>query len=127
MLMALVDRSGRLARFAIRPGNAAENLILGTLLEGVRTEELIADKAYDSDAIRLGLASRGIVATIPPRRNRREPRPYNRRSYRRRHLVENLFCDLKAFRGVATRYCKLASRYRAFVALAAWFIATRGL
>jgi transposase len=45
--------------------------------------------------------------------------------YRTRHLVENYFCDLKQFRSVATRYCKLATSYRAFVHLASWIIDTR--
>ena len=66
-LMAVVDKAGRLVRFTIRPGNAAEAPELTTLLDGVLTGELIADKAYDSDPIRLALASGGIVATIPPR------------------------------------------------------------
>ena len=64
--MAVVDKAGRLVRFTIRPGNAAEAPELTTLLDGVLTGELIADKAYDSDPIRLALASKGIVATIPP-------------------------------------------------------------
>ena len=36
-----------------------------------------------------------------------------------------LFADLKHFRGVATRYCKLGARYTAFVILAEWYCATR--
>ena len=71
--MAVVDKAGRLVRFTIRPGNAAEAPELPTLLDGVSTSELIADKAYDSDPIRLALASGGIVATIPSRVNRRVP------------------------------------------------------
>ena len=69
--MAVVDKAGRLVRFTIRPGNAAEAPELTTLLDGVLTGELIADKAYDSDPIRLALASGGIVATIPTRVSRR--------------------------------------------------------
>ena len=42
-----------------------------------------------------------------------------------RHLVENLLCDLKQFRGIATRYCKLPTTFRAFVCLAGWILATR--
>ena len=69
--MALVDKSGRLVRFTLRPGNAAENKELPTLLNGVHTTELIADKAYDTDAIRSALAASGIIATIPPKANRK--------------------------------------------------------
>lgn len=123
--MALVDRAGRLVRFTIRPGNAAENLALPDLLEGVEAGELIEDKAYDSNVIRLGLAALGITATIPPKRNRKEPPWYDPLSYLTRHLVENFFADLKQFRGIATRYCKLGESYRAFINLAGWFLETK--
>ena len=108
--MAVVDKAGRLVRFTIRPGNAAEAPELTTLLDGVPTRELIADKAYDSNPIRLALASQGIVATIPPRVNRRIQYWYDPIQYRTRHLVENFFCDLKQFRAVATRYNKLGGQ-----------------
>lgn len=124
--MALVDRKGHLIRFTIHPGNAAESPLLPDLLDGVPASEVIADKAYDTDIIRAALASRGIIATIPTRR-RRKARPLDEASYRTRHLVENLFADLKQFRALATRYCKLASRYESLVALAGWMIATRNL
>ena len=40
-------------------------------------------------------------------------------AYQARHLVENTFADRKQFRGIATRYCKLATTYLALVTLAA--------
>jgi transposase len=123
--MALVDKTGRLVRFTIRPGNAAENLELPTLLEGLAPGEVIADKAYDTNAIRLDLASAGITATIPPKRNRKEQPWYDPLHYRTRHLVENFFADLKQYRGIATRYCKLGENYRAFINLAGWFLETK--
>ena len=123
--MALVDRTGRLVRFTLHPGNAAESPLLPVLLDGVETDELIADKAYDTDPIRTMLASQGIVATIPPKSNRVVQYEYDKASYRTRHLVENLFVDLKQFRSIATRYCKLADSFRAFISLARWVIDTR--
>ncbi len=123
----MTDDLGRLACFVLVPGNAAEAKELDTLLDGVQTSELIADKAYDTNATRAMLARRGIVATIPPRRLRVHDVPeYDHESYKRRHLVENLFADLKQLRGLSTRYCKLASRFRAMICLAGWFLATRG-
>ena len=123
--MAMVDKTGRLVRFTIRPGNTAEVLELPTLLDGVPTGELIADKAFDSNPIRLLLASQGIVATIPTRVNRLQQLWYDPLRYRTRHLVENYFCDIKQFRGVATRYNKLGDSYCAMVHLASWIIETR--
>lgn len=48
-----MDGSGKLVRFTAGPGNAAECKELTTLLDGISTHEVIADKAYDTDAIRL--------------------------------------------------------------------------
>ena len=124
-IIVLSDRGGRLARFSIAPGNVGEVRALAPLLEGVETGELIADSAYDSGKVRRMLAARGIVATIKPLPQRKVDLPWNRWSYERRHLVENLFADLKQFRGIATRHCKLASRYEALLCLTAWYVATR--
>ena len=90
-----------------------------------KTSELLADKAYDSDSIRLLLASRNIIATIPGRSNRRASLYYDATSYKARHLLENAFADLKQFRGVATRYHKLGATFAAMLNLAAWFTGTR--
>lgn len=124
-LVALVDRSGRLVKFSLKPGNAAESGELSTLLCDVSTGEVIADKAYDSDSIRDLLSERQITTTIPPKSNRKVQYEYDRESYRTRHRVENFFADLKQFRGIATRYCKLAGSYEAFVNLAGWYWITR--
>ena len=121
-----MDGAGRLARFSVKPGNAAENKELDTLLDGIVTREVVADKAYDTDAIRLSLALFGIITTIPPRSNRKKWRDYDPVRYRVRHLVENFFAHLKQFRGIATRYCKLVSRFTAFLCLAGWFLITKG-
>lgn len=89
------------------------------------TSELLADKAYDSDSVRLLLASRDIVATIPSRSNRRASLYYDSESYKARHLVENAFADAKQFRGMATRYCKLVEMFAGMVSLVAWYVGTR--
>ena len=123
--MALVDKSGRLVKFTIRPGQVAENKEVPGLLAHLDTGELIGDKAYDSNGIREWLEDAGIVATIPPKRNRKVQYWYDPLSYRTRHLVENFFADLKQFRGIATRYCKLGESYRAFINLAGWFLETK--
>lgn len=59
---------------------------------------------------------------IPPTRSRKAPIPYDRDAYRARNLVERLWCRLKDWRRIATRYDKLAANYMAGVALAASII-----
>ena len=115
-----------MVKFALMPGNAAEISAVPDLMEGVETDELIGDKAYDADSLRRLLASRRISATIPPKSNRRVQLQYNTISYADRHLVENFFADLKHFRGIATRYVKLADSFVAQVNLAAWIRTTSG-
>ena len=127
-LLALVDKKGQIARFIVLPGNRGEAPELFNLLGSVHLDdinELLGDKAYDSNAIRSVLGDAGIIATIPPRSNRVDPPPYDEEHYKGRHLVENLFADLKQFRGIASRYTKLVNSFEAFVNLGAWYLATK--
>ena len=43
---------------------------------------------------------------------------FDREIYRRRNVVERCFNQLKRFRGIATRYEKLATHYRAAITIA---------
>ena len=127
-VLVLTDRAGRFVRFRLKPGNAAKVLELAALLDDApiaETSELLGDKAYDSDAVRAFLASQNIIATIPPRSNRRVSPTYDAVSYKARHLVENAFANVKQFRGIATRYCKLAATFCGMLSLVAWFCGTR--
>ena len=83
---------------------------------------LIADRGYDTNAIRALVAARGAEAVIPSTTSRRAPIPYDRDAYRARNLVERLWCRLKDWRRVATRYDKLADNYLAAALIAATII-----
>ena len=80
---------------------------------------LLADRAYDANALRVWLAKRGTLAVIPSTRSRTLPIPHDRDLYRQRNRIERMFCRLKDFRRVATRYDKLARNYDAAVHIAA--------
>ena len=84
-----------------------------------RFTKLIADRGYDSNAIRAAVQAQGAEAVIPSTRSRKAPLHYSRATYRTRNLVERLWCRLKDWRRVATRYDKLARNYMAGVHLAA--------
>ena len=84
---------------------------------------LLADKGYDSDVIVEQARSQGMQPQIPPRKNRKEQRQYDKDLYKLRHLVENAFLHLKRWRGVATRYAKNSASFLAAVqirCLALW-------
>jgi len=82
-------------------------------------EALLADKGYDSDAIRSDLRARGIRPVIPPRSNRKTPIRWNKRLYRLRNRIEQMFGHLKINRAIATRYDKLAESFLRMLHLAA--------
>jgi transposase len=84
-----------------------------------RFNRLIADKGYDTNAIRAAIAAQGAEVVIPPLSSRKTSIPYDRAAYRARNLVERLWCRLKDWRRIATRYDKLAANYLAGVFIAA--------
>lgn len=95
----------------------------GALLAPAKSfDRLIADRGYDTNAIRALLAARGAQAVIPSTAARRVPIPYDRTAYRARNLVERLWCRLKDWRRIATRYDKLAANYLSGALIAASII-----
>ena len=115
---AVCDALGNPLRFKLTPGNVSDTPELIGLIEGLPGQELLADKAYDSDAIVQEATDRGMELVIPPKANRKKKRPFDALKYRARHLVENLFQRLKIYRRVATRYEKLDTRFLSIVYLA---------
>ena len=90
------------------------------LLETVAPpKRLLADKAYDADSLRNWLRRKRVKAVIPSTAARRTPYPLDRKAYKRRNVIERLFCKLKNWRRIATRYDRLAQNYLPAIALAA--------
>ncbi len=124
-IVALVDALGNLARFALLPGQRHDTIGAAPLIQGVHFVSLLGDKAFDVDWLRAVLNQRGATAVIPPKANRKQQIAYHKDMYRWRHLVENYFAKIKEFRGIATRYDKTDTRYRANLNLVATVIALR--
>jgi transposase len=76
---------------------------------------LLADRGYDSNEIVDKACQQGMKAVIPPKKNRKEQREYDKDLYKFRHLVENAFMHLKRWRGIATRYAKNTASFLAAV------------
>jgi transposase len=130
----------------LTPGQDADTSELVGLVDAVRVarpggrgrprqrpDHLIGDKAYSSRANRAALCARHIPHTIPERDDQKanrarkgtrggRPPAFDRERYRQRNQVERLMNRRKQFRAVATRFDKLACRYRATVCVADIFI-----
>ena len=102
-------------RVLITEGTAADCSHASELIKDISAEHLLADKGYDTDAIVAQAQEQGMQVVIPPKRNRKIQRPYDKDLYRLRHLVENAFLHLKRWRGIATRYAKNASSFLAAI------------
>ena len=118
-LHAVVDGHGLPIRLKLTEGQAHDGRSAADMLDSVGPGQmLLADRAYDSDALRRTLAARGAIANIKPLRHRLSPTQFSASAYRSRNLIERFFSKLKHFRAIATRYEKHPANYLALVQLA---------
>ena len=139
-----VDGRGRPLAAIVTGGQRNDEAVLAQVLAEIqiprlgagaaraRPEAVIADRAYATGVIRNELRRRRITAVIPEKRDQiaararrgsRGGRPpaFDAQAYRGRNVVERHFALAKQWRGLATRYDKLAITYRAAVTLCAIF------
>jgi len=115
-----VDEAGRPRVLQLSPGQASDIVAANDLILGARASRcLLADRAYDGDALRRMLIQRGTTPVIPNKINRVNHHPFDAAAYRLRNTAERAFCHLKDFRAVATRYDKTARNYLAGLCLVA--------
>jgi transposase len=102
-----------------------------------RPDALLADKAYSSRAHRALLRERGIKAVIPERADQQHhrlrrgsaggrPVSYDTELYKDRNVVERSYESFKQWRGLATRYDKLAVIFRGAALLRSIIMWLRG-
>jgi len=117
---ALVDAEGRPITLKLTEGQAHDGRSAADMLDAIGNGQvLLADRAYDSDALRNSLADRGAWANVKPLAGRINKPAFSPFLYRYRNLVERFFNKLKHFRAVATRFEKHDANYLALVKLAA--------
>lgn len=112
------DESWRVSfGLTIGSGRRSIALTLSTPLPPARL--CVADAAYDSNGLRAFLAELGTSPVIPNNPTRKRFHPFDKQAYKQRNLVERMFCRLKDWRRIATRYDKLAHMFASAVYLAA--------
>lgn len=137
-----MDGRGRPLVIALTAGQAGDSPMLKVLLADLavarlnggrsrtRPNAVLGDKAYSSAGNRELLRSRRVKTVIPQpsdqiaHRRRRgsaggRPPDFDATTYKSRNVVERSFNDHKQWRGLATRYDKLATTYRGTVVLRA--------
>ena len=118
----LADALGRPLRFIITAGQVGDITQAPALLDGQTAEAVLADKAYDSNALRAIIATMGAEAVIPSNRTRKVIIEHNEAIYINRNRIERCFGRMKHFRRFATRYERRTIHFQGFVHLAAAMI-----
>jgi transposase len=88
-------------------------------------DALIADKAFDSNAIIADLDALRAKAVISQHPRRIPPLAIDLKTFKWRHLIENFFCKLKEFKRIAQRADKTDLSFAAMIHLAAAVINSR--
>jgi transposase len=118
----LADTLGRPLRVILTAGRTGDITTAPELLDGLRAGAVLADKAYDGNALRAIVAAMGATAVIPSNRSRKVVIPHDTNIYKHRNRIERCFNRLKHFRRFATRYDRRAIHFLAFIQLAAAMI-----
>ena len=123
----LCDGAGTPLAVRVSPGQEHETQQFVALMDEVlawpeQPDKLAGDKGFSADWIRDWLKERGITPVIPYKKNEKgHAKRFDRKSYRKRNIVERCINSLKWFRRVATRYEKLALHYLGMVNVAIMF------
>jgi len=97
-----VDSFGMPVRVIVTDGTVADCSKAGELIERIDSDYLLADRGYDTDDVIEQAGSAKMEAVIPLKKNRKN--------------------QMKCWRGIATRYAKTSSFYRASVQIRCMFM-----
>ena len=124
-IMGIVDRGGLPLAASTHAANHHEvtlvQLTFDFYMVEAKPENLIGDKAYDSDHLDEELRQQGIRMIAPHRRNRRKLRIQDGRRlrrYQRRWLVERFFSWIQWHRRILIRWEYYVQNFFGFVQLA---------
>ena len=101
-----VDASGMPVRIQVTSGTVPDCKEADKLIEGISGNYLLADHGYDTNKVIEEANNLQFEVVISSERTRKNPRPYDKGKYEKRHKIENTFLKLKRWRGIATRYAK---------------------
>jgi transposase len=115
---------GNPLRFILSPGQASDYTHAAALIENLPADYVIADKGYDSKALRDAIGEQGAIAVIPPRKTSPQV-SCDYALYCERNLVERFFLKIKHFRRLATRYEQTPRAFMSMLAIVSAFIWAR--
>ena len=113
-----VDALGNPIKLQLTGGNSSDIKCASELIKGDSYRKILADKGYDSNDFLIHGLMNDCEMVVPPKKNRKLQRNYDKHVYKERHVVECFFGKIKHFRRVFSRFDKAARNYLSFVCLA---------
>lgn len=121
--LAVVDERGLLCDFSLHGGNCHDLTAARSMIESFKGVRFVGDKGFDSQPFREELRRHKAKGSTIPRKGlqslKDQPKPFSRRIYAKRHLVENFFQRMKAHKRLAMRSEKTALSLSGFITFAA--------
>ena len=114
----LCDAVGRPLRLLLTGGEKADCQSAAALLAGQPAKAVMADKGYDTDAIRTLVRAKRMKAVIPAKCNRTHQYRHDKTLYAERNRIERCFGKLKMHRRIATRFNRNDAHFLGFLYLA---------
>jgi transposase len=114
-ILALTDALGNLVRFVLLSGQRFDTVGVPPLIEGLAFDALIADTAFDSNAIIAELDARGAKVAISQHPRRAKPLVIDEEMYKWRHLIKNFFGKIKEFKRIAMRVDKTDQSFTSMI------------
>jgi transposase len=105
-----VNDDGKAVKLKLTAGQINDVTQADSMLEGLKPEHVIGDKAYDSDDLRSTIRKSGAKPVIPSRKGIRRRR-YDKNLYKKRNIIERFFNRIKHYRRIATRYDKTDTNF----------------
>ena len=118
----LVDGNGKPIKFILTEGQRADITQAIDLTKDIKNSVVLADKSYDSDDFINILKERNCTPVIPSKKNRIQPREFERNIYKERNVIERFFGKIKYFRRIFSRFDKTASVFLSFLYFVSLFV-----
>jgi transposase len=115
---AKVDALGNILKFIVTPGQRSDITQAEKLIKGTTEAFILADKGYDSDALRLQIEKQNCTSVIPGKSNRKIAIEHDKHIYKERHLVECFFSKIKYFRRLFSRFDKSIANFKSMLSFA---------
>ena len=118
-----VSENRKVLNCCVDKGSCHDTKMFYRTIENVKCKKIIGDKGYTSKEIKETVKEKGIELIYPYKRNSKlENNKEENELLKKRHIVENVICNVKKFKRIDTRYERNIDYFINFVKLACLLI-----